>query len=67
MVAGSTKGAYHTFVSYDTVDASAAQKLILENSAKKIVNWHSEAWYKNTLAQVVEYGSANAITYKEAF
>ncbi|WP_342442977.1 hypothetical protein MHB65_07520 [Lysinibacillus sp. FSL K6-0075] len=54
-------------VSYDTVDTSAAKKRILENSPKKIVNWDSEAWYKNTLSQAVVYGPANAMTYKGSF
>jgi len=43
------------------------KKLILENAPKKIVNWNSEAWYKNTLSQVVVYGPANATNYKGSF
>ncbi|WKT78384.1 hypothetical protein [Lysinibacillus fusiformis] len=54
-------------VSYDTVDTSAAKKLILENSPKKILNWDSEAWYKNLLSQTVVFGPANATTYKGSF
>jgi len=54
-------------VSYDDVDTNAAQKLILENVPKKILNWDSEAWYKNTLSQAVVYGPAKATTYKGSF
>ncbi|MFF5816740.1 hypothetical protein [Lysinibacillus capsici] len=54
-------------VSYDSVATNVAKKLILENAPKKIVNWNSEAWYKNTLSQVVVYGPANATNYKGSF
>ena len=54
-------------VSYDEVDTSNAKKLIVDNSPKKILNWDSDAWYKNTLSQAVVYGPANATTYKGSF
>ncbi|WP_244854887.1 CYTH domain-containing protein [Lysinibacillus parviboronicapiens] len=54
-------------VSYDTVDTSAAKKLILDNVPKKILNWDSAAWYNDTLAQAVVYGPATATTYKGSY
>ncbi|MFY0516823.1 hypothetical protein ACOMCU_03175 [Lysinibacillus sp. UGB7] len=54
-------------VSYDTVDTSAAKKLILENVPKKILTWDSEAWYNNTLSQTIFYGPAKATTYKGSY
>ncbi len=56
-----------TKVNYNSVDTSAAQKLILENVPKKILNWDSATWYNNTLSQAVVYGPAKATTYKGSF